>query len=81
MDTVGAEVYPEPGFNSETWIIFPCETLAIAVALIPPPPVSVICGVVYPEPLFITVKLIPVGLGVVVGVGVGVVVGVVVIVA
>ena len=54
-------------------LFLPCETLAIAVALIPPPPVSVICGVVYPEPPFITVKLIPVRLGEGDGVGVGVV--------
>ena len=84
MVTVGAEVYPEPGFVNVTWIILPWETLAFAVAPLPPPPVSVTCGVVYPEPPFTTMKLIPVGLGegdgdwvgVAVGVDVGVGVGV-----
>ena len=82
MVTVGAEVYPEPGFINTTWIILPWETLAFAVAPIPPPPVSVTCGLVYPEPPFTTMKLIPVGLGdgdgvgVAVGLDVGVAVGV-----
>ena len=52
--TVGAEVYPVPGFVSVKAITTPCETLAVAVAPVPPPPVRTTCGVVYPDPPLVT---------------------------
>ena len=52
--TVGAEVYPVPGFVSVNAITTPWETLAVAVAPVPPPLVRVTCGVVYPDPPFET---------------------------